>query len=359
MNSGAGMPTIRPFTAGMSARRKPGIWGTRSSDRRSLSFSREFTAYVHRIAPDKPVMLAPNCWNVPGAEATYRQLLPQVDILCPFGFHRMPERGQTGEQAAALLQLLCDETGAHLWMDMEVFLFNEHGALIPRPMGGLLTDLLRFPNFEKIICYQYPGLLTAPDASIKPGGDAPVKLYLDYKKYLEMGVEAFQLRHAARGAAVNLSSPPAPKYPGRHGAASLTDGETGETDYLSPAWLGFQGDDVVAVIDLRRSVSITDLQAQFLQFLPGGIFLPVQVEFAVGDTPASLHQVKTVMPGLPLREAGPAVSAFAARDLKVEGRYVQVRATNIGKIPAGHPAAGANAWVFVDEVMVNPAQARQ
>jgi len=67
---------------------------------------------------------------------------------------------------------------------MEVFLFNQQGALIPRPIEGLVSDLLWFPNFEKVLCYQYPGLLTAPGASIKPGGEAAVRLYEDYRRYL-------------------------------------------------------------------------------------------------------------------------------------------------------------------------------
>ena len=73
---------------------------------------------------------------------------------------------------------------------MEVFDF-ENGvpgtldALVPRPIKGLLSDLHRFPNFEKILCYQYPGLMNSPGMSIKPGGENTVQLFLDYKKYLK------------------------------------------------------------------------------------------------------------------------------------------------------------------------------
>ncbi|MEO6148889.1 MAG: DUF4434 domain-containing protein, partial [Mucilaginibacter sp.] len=148
-------------------------------------FFKEFKAYVNKIAPDKPVMLATNSHNTRGAEDTYRKLLPNLDILCPFGFHRMPATDLTGEQAAAKLQELCNEAGSHLWMDMEIFDFAEGNALVPRSIKGVISDLHRFPNFEKILCYQYPGLLNSPDASIKPGGPNTVKLYLDYKQYLD------------------------------------------------------------------------------------------------------------------------------------------------------------------------------
>ena len=150
-----------------------------------VNFFKEFKAYVYKIAPDKPIMLATNSHNIRGAEDTYRKLLPNLDILCPFGFHRMPATDLTGEQAATKLQQLCNEAGSHLWMDMEIFDFAEQNALVPRSIKGVISDLHRFPNFEKILCYQYPGLLNSPTASIKPGGPNTVKLYLDYKQYLD------------------------------------------------------------------------------------------------------------------------------------------------------------------------------
>jgi hypothetical protein len=150
-----------------------------------VHFFAEFGKFVHRLAPDKPVMLATNSHHLRGAEDTYRKLLPNLDILCPFGFHRMPADDLTGEEAATKLQQLCDQAGSHFWLDLEVFDFAEGNALIPRSINGLLSDLHRFPNFEKIICYQYPGLMNSPDMSIKPGGENTVKLYLDYKHYLD------------------------------------------------------------------------------------------------------------------------------------------------------------------------------
>lgn len=150
-----------------------------------VNFFTELKKYVYQLAPDKPVMLATNSHNTRGAEDTYRKLLPNLDILCSFGFHRMPGTDITGEQAADKLQALCDEAGSHLWMDMEIFDFAEQNALVPRSINGVLSDLHRFPNFEKILCYQFPGLLSSPDMSIKPGGERTVKLYLDYKHYID------------------------------------------------------------------------------------------------------------------------------------------------------------------------------
>ena len=170
-----------------------GITPTYSSDpeetpkyrREIIDFFNEFHTHCNALAPGKPVMLAPNCHFMKQAEETWREVLRHCDIICPFGFHRMPEGDVSGEEVALWLQALCGSVGAHLWMDMEVFLFGPEQDLYPRPIDGLVDDLLRFPNFEKILCYQYPGLLNAPWADKKPGGKDTVKLFLDYEDYLE------------------------------------------------------------------------------------------------------------------------------------------------------------------------------
>lgn len=161
-----------------------GSLGDSTHRQQMVDFFRHFTPYVHRMAPGKPVMLATNCYHLLGAQATYLKLLLHIDILCPFAFDRMPKGDETGQQAAALLAKLTDETGTHLWLDMEVFVFDKEGGLVPRPISGVIGDLHRYTGFEKILCYQYPGLLTAPTASVKLGGQPAVKLYLNYEKDL-------------------------------------------------------------------------------------------------------------------------------------------------------------------------------
>ena len=37
----------------------------------------------------------------------------------------------------------------------------------------------------------------------------------------------------------------------------------------------------------------------------------------------------------------------------VKARYVRVKAVNLGKIPAWHPGAGFDAFIFVDEIFID------
>jgi hypothetical protein len=149
-----------------------------------VAFFSEFQTFCRSLAPEKPVMMAPNAHGLLKSKDVWPLVLKHLDIICPFAFHRMPKGDITGEQAAELWQAMCDKADAHLWMDMEAFLF-EGKALTPRPISGLIQDLQRFPNFEKILCYQYSGIFNSPGSRIKPGGPPTMVLYQDYHQYLQ------------------------------------------------------------------------------------------------------------------------------------------------------------------------------
>jgi len=150
-----------------------------------LDFFKSFTPFVHQFAPDKPVMFAPNGWGVGRAGNAYAELLKHVDIITPFAFARMPEGDLSGPEAIRRLQQFCDNAHSHLWLDLEAFLFNEkEGYLYPRPISGIKSDLNLFNSFEKVICYQYPGVFNDPKTSVRVGEPSTVDLYRDYENYL-------------------------------------------------------------------------------------------------------------------------------------------------------------------------------
>lgn len=46
-----------------------------------------------------------------------------------------------------------------------------------------MTDLTMFDNFEKIFCYQYPGVFNNLRLHPQVGEDAGIELYDKYKEY--------------------------------------------------------------------------------------------------------------------------------------------------------------------------------
>lgn len=148
-----------------------------------VSFFENYTAFCGNLAPSKPVMLATNCFNLEGRDAAYASLLKNIDILCPFGFTRMPTCDLSGKDAADLLQTWCDAAGAHLWLDLEAFSFNPDGSLSPMQFDKLKSDVLSYDSFEKTLCYQYTGLFNNPAYHPQIGEDSSIELYSQYMAY--------------------------------------------------------------------------------------------------------------------------------------------------------------------------------
>jgi len=159
-------------------------------------------------------------------------------------------------------------------------------------------------------------------------------------------------RHAAVGKNVTLRTPYSNSYPGE-GENSLTDGLLAQTNHSDAAWLGFHGDDLVALIDLGEAVALKELGGSFLQDVGLGIFLPRRVEFLAGDDPAALQPVGRAMPAANEKQPGPFKEVLAIKNVNRRARYLEVRAANVGNIPTWHHAAGLKAWLFVDEIIVN------
>lgn len=162
-----------------------------------------------------------------------------------------------------------------------------------------------------------------------------------------------KVRHAAVGKVVTLRTKFSDSYPAS-GASSLTDGLAAQTSHVDNAWLGFHEDDLVATIDLGEPVVLRELSGSFLQDVTLGIFLPRRVEFLAGNELAALQSVGTAMPVASENQAGPLKEIFSLKNLNQRARYVKVRAANIRSLPRWHKAAGQKAWLFADEILINP-----
>jgi len=162
-----------------------------------------------------------------------------------------------------------------------------------------------------------------------------------------------RMRHAALDKPVLLANPPDPRYPAT-GPDALTDGLVGPADHAGPEWLGFWGIDMDATVDLGASTEISRLALRCLQSTSVGILLPKRVEFAVSDDGKQYRVLKTVEPGVSPREPGPLVSLLAAEGLQAKARYVRVRAASVGTLPDWLIKQPTKAWLFADEVLLNP-----
>ena len=163
--------------------------------------------------------------------------------------------------------------------------------------------------------------------------------------------EAKFVVHKALARPAALERPCSERY-GGGGAPVLTDGLRGSAFQSDGRWLGYEGDDLAAILDLGKPRKIRKLAAGFLHNAGSRIFLPASVEFAVSENGRDFRAAGTAVNDRPPLSAEKAARDFAAEIPGLRARYVRVHAKNIGVCPEGHPSAGEKAWLLADEIIV-------
>ena len=142
------------------------------------NFFREFSAFAHKLAPTKPVALAPNNIDMHLYQDEWQGIMENLDILIPFAFAR-------SENNIPQITEMCRKWDVHFWVDMEIFKFPfDNGALRPKDFEGLLKEIHDYDMLEQIYGYQYTGMLNEPGKNQKHlGGPETEVLYEEFYKY--------------------------------------------------------------------------------------------------------------------------------------------------------------------------------
>jgi HEAT repeat protein len=159
--------------------------------------------------------------------------------------------------------------------------------------------------------------------------------------------------HTAVGCPVKLQHAFSPRYSGG-GEGALTDGYRAPASLSHGKWQGFEGDDLIATIDLGKEIAVRGLRAGFLEDLGPWIFFPREVEFAVSMDGRSFETVGKVEIPVPTEPREPSIKECAVDAGGKKARYVRMHAKSVGKCPKWHGGAGGKAWIFCDEIQVNP-----
>ncbi|HUT23647.1 MAG TPA: chitobiase/beta-hexosaminidase C-terminal domain-containing protein [Sumerlaeia bacterium] len=210
------------------------------------------------------------------------------------------------------------------------------------------------------ICYTLDG--TEPDVSSTPYA-GPLKLdrttTIIAKAFNAKGKEksrreATLHKHDANGFPVKCEIP-YEKYTAG-GERGLTDGIRGTAGFGDGRWQGFEGNDMIATVDLGEEIAIREIRAGFLQDVGPWILLPREVEFAISRDGGTFEGVGKVPNPFSAKKEGAFIHDFSVTAQDKKARFVRVHARNIGVLPEWHRSSGRECWIFVDEIMVNPAE---
>jgi hypothetical protein len=136
------------------------------------------------------------------------------------------------------------------------------------------------------------------------------------------------------------------------GDIGLIDRVRGTTNFASGEWQGYQPEDFVAVIDLQREIEIRKVGGGFLQVARSWIWMPTRIEFEVSNDNVNFRKVADIKTDVAPDDMTHIIRDYKADIAPTKARYVRVKAYNLGKIPAWHPGAGNDAFIFVDEIFI-------
>ena len=132
----------------------------------------------------------------------------------------------------------------------------------------------------------------------------------------------------------------------------MIDGVRGGTNFTDGAWQGYQGQDLVAIVDLGRVKQISKLGAGFLQDIGSWIWMPRRIDFEISIDGKNFVPALSLPNDVSEKQYGTMVKELRGSIERREARYVKITAQTFGKLPDWHLGAGGQAWIFVDEIII-------
>ena len=235
---------------------------------------------------------------------------------------------------------------------------------VPKPKSSLRSGLYTEPRELSYSVDDKGALIRLTLDGSVPGPDSPL-----YEKPLSLAestiVKAVAMKDGAKSAlsitrfvrvkgvkGVKLKNEPNEKYPAE-GSLSLVDGKRGKPDHKDPAWMGFEKDDLEAVLDFGEPRTLHKIGLECLENTESYIFRPARVEYAASEDGKKFVTIGLVKED-EIKKAGPGPILLIEKNFKnIKARFLKVSARSRGTCPPGLPGAGEKAWLFVDEIIVD------
>ncbi len=136
------------------------------------------------------------------------------------------------------------------------------------------------------------------------------------------------------------------------GPEALIDELRGPLNWRLGWWQGYQGTDFTAIVDLGESQEINKLGAGFLQDIGAWIWMPTIVDISISQDGKHFKRIAGIKNTVPVDDREVQIKDFTTTLQNMHIRYVKIEAKNFGIIPDWHLGAGYNAYIFIDEIII-------
>lgn len=156
-----------------------------------LEYARNLADRCRSLAPQSKVLLAPYGTRTVVPDERYVEQLRALGVdyiayQCEVGVRKTRPDELPG--IFANLRRAHDAAGVPLWVDLEIFTFEGEtyrSPLLPAPFERIRQQLEAVsPYVEKVLCYQYLGMMNPPGSPVFAGHPSSSRLYEAYTAWL-------------------------------------------------------------------------------------------------------------------------------------------------------------------------------
>ena len=149
-------------------------------------------------------------------------------------------------------------------------------------------------------------------------------------------------------------TPPSERY-GKEADIALMDGKKGAPGDYHNDWLGFEGDDMEATIELAVPTDISMVKVGLCHEPNDWVVWPKGVLVSFSKDGKEFTEWKVAMlPVYDLSDPMAGMGRVEARAIvnEKQAKFIRVKVENQGVLPQWHPYSGQKAWIMVDEVEI-------
>ncbi len=150
---------------------------------------------------------------------------------------------------------------------------------------------------------------------------------------------------------INLLTNVSSKYSGS-GSPTLADGIYGSTNFNDGKWLGFNGNDMDAIIDLGKIKNVKEISSAFLSDQNSFIFLPSTIEYYKSYDGKIFKFLTELNNGINEKDTHAFIHKFNYNSGIIKTRFIKIIAKNISICPSWHKGNGEKAWLFASEITI-------
>lgn len=185
---------------------------------------------------------------------------------------------------------------------------------------------------------------------IKTTTELQVQAFKNNKPY-GVPIQRTFTKHLGNGLEPSLSYEYSSYYTGG-GVQAVSNGARGSLNFRDGNWQAVQKVPMEITIDLQAPQPISKLSTAFFQKQDSWIFLPTKIDFFMSNDGQNFTRLGTVSNDVSPKKDGSFIQTFELEAKNTTARYVRLKAHNITYCPNWHAAAGSEAWLFIDEFVI-------